>query len=246
MKWCFIVTNMTYEVLFWFCMVRKSNITMRTLFKISTILTYPCTSISTPTIKEQSFFHSAFVFCITSIISWEIYGAYRCVVASGMIVILEFIYLPKLIFNKSNKSFYIFMIMINRSIPKESYFIKISNTPEYITTNSFWSNSLFILRPFIFKCIDSIFKFFWIIISFCKGFQHRIHNFCSIVRFTFSRRFCYHKWNEFKSLKCSKSCTTLLTFSTTTNSFSILSSTRIDNLCIEIFTLWAFHKKKER
>lgn len=153
--------------------------------------------------------------------------------------------LSKFIFDKFYKSFYILMIVVNRSISKKCNLIKITKFSQNISTNTLGSNSLLILSPFIFESIDHIFKFFWIECSLCQGFYHGICNLCTIIWLALSGRFDDKERYKFESFEARKSCATFLTFTTTTYCLTIFCTSRIDYFRIEIFTFWTAHKRRD-
>lgn len=179
----------------------------------------------------------------------EIYGACRYAVQSGTIcrvASVSFMVLSEFFLNKFNKSFYTLMIMIYWCISQECYLVEITKLTKYVSAYSFWSDSLFILSPFVFKWVNHVFESLRRECSFRESLHHRIHHFSSIIRLIFSGWFCYHKWDKFESLKSSKTSSTLLTFTTSADCLSILSSSRVYNFRVEIFAFCTLHRRKIR
>ena len=80
------------------------------------------------------------------------------------------------------------MVMIDRCIPKKGDLIEITELTKDISSNTLRSDPLFILCPFIFESIDSIFEFFRIEASLRQGFHHRAHDLRTVIWLTLSGR----------------------------------------------------------
>lgn len=191
--------------------------------------------------KISIFFPRSFTSRIISWSSWDISGAWRKVFLRETRVMI----LSELIFYKFYKSSNVLMIVVDRSISEKCDFIEVTELAEYITSNSFRSDSLLVLCPLILECIDDIIDFLRIVFSFYECFHHRIHDFCAVVWFTLSWWFCHHEWDEFETFESGESGTTLLTFSTSTDCLSIFGCTWVDHLCIKILTFRTFHTERK-
>ena len=107
---------------------------------------------------------------------------------SGNRLILYTVLLPELVFDKFHKSFYTFMVMIDRCIPKKGDLIEITELTKDISSDTLRGNSLFVLCPFIFESIDSIFEFFRIEASLRQSLHHRAHDLRTVIWLTLSGR----------------------------------------------------------